>query len=1039
MRTIFYRLPRLTVLVLLVAVAAGLGAALSLGRQEDPTLVERFGFTLVALPGADAERMEALVTEPLEDALGELPEVQRLDSVSRAGVSQVQIELREDLSEAEVDDAWTLIRAQVDQAEAQFPAGTRPTEVERVFVGATTMAVSVIWTGQGEPELALMARLAEQLEDRFQNLDGTEETETYGLPSEEVRVVVDPQALSAAGLTAREAAGRIAAADSKAPAGQLRSGKTNVGVEVGGEFGSISRIRSVPLVQQDNGSAVRVGDVATVTKGLADPVRVLDFHDGRRSITVGAFIQPNQRVDQWAERARRMVADFSGEVAAPVAVEVVFDQSHYTNQRLGGLTRSLGFSALIVFAVLFLVMGWRAALVVGTALPLTVCLVLILFNLFSMPLHQMSVTGLVISLGLLIDNAIVVVDDIDQLRARGAGRLEAIDRALEHLFGPLFASTLTTALAFAPIALLPGSAGEFVGMIGISVIFAVGSSFLISMTVIPSMAGWFDRRRPHEGGRALKRRWWRDGIAIDAITDGYRYTLGAVLHFPALGILIGAIPALAGFYLAGQLPSQFFPQTERNQFQVDIALPADASIMATERAVGQAEAILNSYDGIETTHFTLGEPSPRVYYNMVNATRGVEGIASGWIETESAETTREIISDVQARLRREFPGAQVLAIPFEQGPPSDAPIQFLIAGNDLQTLSRLGDEARRILAGTPGVTYTSASLELGSPTLVLQADEAASALSGQALTGLAAQLNAELEGVRAGSVLEGVEELPVRVIGPDVRRGELADLRAMAFDGGTPLSALGELTLDPQIATITRRDGQRVNDIRAYLEPYTLPAPVFDDFRARLDAAGFELPRGYELLIGGEAENSSDALTDLAATGVPLILVIAGAVALVFNSFRMSLLILTAGFLSVGLAFFGVWLFNLPLGFNAIIGALGLLGIAINGSIVVLSMLRANPRAMQDDIIAQRETVVDATRHIVATTLTTMGGFVPLLLTADAFWMPLAAGISGGVAGSGLLALYFTPAVFRLSTMKPFTRLARILGLVRRPVAEPAE
>ena len=1040
MSTLFYRLPRLSLLVLLVTIAAGLGAVLSLGRQEDPTLVERFGFTLVTLPGADAERMEALVTEPLEDALSELPEVNRLDSISRAGVSQVQIELREDLSEAEVDDAWTLIRAQVDQAEAQFPAGTGPTEIERVYVGATTMAVSLIWTGQGEPELALMARLAEQLEDRFQNLGGTEETETYGLPPEEVRVVVDPEALSAAGLTVREAAGIIAAADSKAPAGQLRSGSSNIGVEVGGEFDSISRIRSVPLLQREDGSSVRVADVATVTKGLSDPVRVLDFHERQRAITVGAFIQPNQRVDQWAERARHLVAEFAQDVSGPVAVEIVFDQSRYTNQRLGELTRNLGFSALIVFSVLFFVMGWRAAIVVGTALPLTVCLVLILFNLFDMPLHQMSVTGLVISLGLLIDNAIVVVDEFDQLRARGAGRMEAIDRALRHLFGPLFASTLTTALAFAPIALLPGSAGEFVGMIGISVIFAVVSSFLISMTVIPAMAGWFDRRRPHEGGRAIRRRWWRDGIAIDAITDGYRFTLGAVLHFPILGIVIGIAPALAGFYLAGQLPSQFFPQTERNQFQVDIALPADASIAATASTVERATEILYSYDEVESVHFTLGEPGPRVYYNMVNSTRGVEGIASGWVETESSGATREIISDVQARLRREFPDAQVLAIPFEQGPPSDAPIQFLIAGDDLQTLSQLGDEARRILAATPGVTYTSASLELGSPTLVLQADEAASALAGQALTGLAAELNAELEGVFAGSVVEGVEELPVRVIASQARRGELEDLRSKTFGGGgAPLSALGELTLDPQVATITRRDGQRVNDIRAFIEPYTLPAPVFEDFVARLEASGFELPRGYDLLIGGEAENSSDALADLAATGVPLVLVIAGAVALVFNSFRMSLLILTAGFLSVGLAFFGVWLFNLPLGFNAIIGALGLLGIAINGSIVVLSLLRANPRAMADDVIAQRETVVDASRHIVATTLTTMGGFVPLLITADAFWMPLAAGISGGVAGSALLALYFTPAVFRLSTMRPFTRLGQIVGLAKSPSARPAE
>ncbi|MEM1150689.1 MAG: efflux RND transporter permease subunit, partial [Pseudomonadota bacterium] len=413
-----------------------------------------------------------------------------------------------------------------------------------------------------------------------------------------------------------------------------------------------------------------------------------------------------------------------------------------------------------------------------------------------------------------------------------------------------------------------------------------------------------------------------------------------------------------------------------------------------------------------------------------------EGVAGGWVQTDTPNRTREIVDGLQAELRAEFPTAMFLAVPFEQGPPSAAPIQILFLGDNLRTLADIGDEVRRVLAETPGITYTSASLQTGTPRLTLQVDEAAAAIAGQRLTGIAQSLNAELEGVRAGSILEGTEELPVRVFAGDFRRTATADLSAKTVGDGTPLSALGDLTLDPDIGVITRRNGERVNDIRAYLEPYTLPGPVLADFRSRLAESGFELPRGYSEVTGGEAESSGDALGNLAATGIPLILVMAGAVALVFNSFRMALLILTTGFLAVLMALFGVWLFNLPLGFNAIIGALGLLGIAINGSIVVLSMLRASPECMADDLIAQRETVVDATRHIVATTLTTMGGFVPLLLAGDAFWMPLAAAIAGGVAGSGLLALYFTPAVFRIMTMRPIAKLRRIItGGGREPVA----
>ena len=1023
MRTLFFRLPRLAILTMMVILVGGIGAISSLGRQEDPTLIERYGFVLTTLPGADAERMEALVTQPIEAALMELPEVNEVKSVSRPGVSQVSLDIREDLSEAEVDDAWTLIRQKVAFAESKFPAGTNTPEIHRQYVGAATLVVGLAWEGQGDPPLAVMGRMARELQDRFQRLPGTELTDLYGVPAEEIRIVVDPDALSAAGLTVRQAASLIASADSKTPAGRLRSEGGNVGLEVGGEFDNISRIRSVPLLQRPDGSEVRVSDVATVQKGFEDPTVRMALENGKRTIFVGAFISEDQRVDKWAETAQKVVRDFAENAPPGLRIDTVFDQSKYTNARLNGLAKNLLMSACIVFIVLFFTMGWRSALVVGSAIPLTVALVLILFKVFGHPLHQMSVTGLVISLGLLIDNAIVVVDDFDQMRARGSTRMEAIDKSLRHLFAPLAASTLTTALAFAPIALLPGGAGEFIGMIGLSVVFSITASFVISVTLIPAMAGWFDRTRGWETGMAKRpRRWWRDGVTVDFIADGYRATVEAVLRFPPLGIALSVAPAILGFYLVGQLPSQFFPQTERDQFQITMQLPPEASLSDTIASTKYASELMEAMEGVKSVTWVLGEPSPRVYYNMINNTEGVEGFAAGWVQLDGNQRTHEIVAKVQAEMRDAFPGARFLALPFEQGPPADAPIDFTILGNDFETLGRLGDEARTILAQTPGVTYTVASLELGAPTVSLKADESASALAGQRLTQLASAMNAELEGVRAGSIVEGTEELPVIVIGPDSRRGTLTDLRAMTVGDGTPLSALGTMSLDAKTAVVSRRDGQRMNQILAYLDPYTLPAPVFADFQARLEASDFQLPPGYAIRIGGEAENSGEAIGNLAGVGIPLVLVMAGAIMLVFNSFRMMLLILTTGFLSLGLAFFGVWLFNLPFGFNAIIGGLGLLGIAINGSIVVLSLLKASPAAMADDVIAQREIVMDATRHIVATTLTTMGGFIPILLTGDSFWMPLAAGISGGVAGSALLALYFTPAVFRIMTMKPIRK-----------------
>lgn len=1029
MTTLFYRLPRLTILAVVVALISGFFAILTLGRQEDPTLIERYGFVLTTLPGADAERIEATITEPIERRLLELPEISETESTSRANVSQISIEIDEGLNAAEVDNAWTLIRQQVQLSEPDLPPGAATPFVRRVYVGAATMTVALTWEGEGEPGLAVMSRLAEVLEDRFRGLNATEETEIMGLPEEEVRIIADPEALAAAGLSLNDAARLVAAADAKAPAGDVRGDRSNVGLEIGGEFDGVARIRSIPLVQSANGTALRVGDVADVVKGIEDPPTKLAFSNGKRAVFVTAYISSNQRVDRWANAAREMVEEFAVTVPSDISVTPIFDQSTYTESRLNGLAQNLLISAFLVFAVLFFVMGWRAAIVVGMALPLTVALVLTLFKFFNYPLHQMSVTGLVISLGLLIDNAIVVVDEYDQERLHGHSILDSIDRSLKKLFGPLFASTLTTALAFAPIAFMPGAAGEFIGMIGTSVVFSVIMSFVIAMTVIPALAGMLDRpRKPGE------RSWfWRDGIKFDVITDGYRWSIERVLRNPVIGLMLGIVPVMIGFYLAGQLPSQFFPQTERDQFQLDITLNPQATIYEAEDIAQEVNTFLrDQYPNIEGIHFVVGEPGPRVYYNSFNNTEGVAGYANGFVQLGNNETTRILVSDIQATLRREFPQAQILATPFEQGPPTPAPIAFYIRGENLAVLNDLGNQARQVLAQTPGVTFTTSQLQMGAPIVTLEADETATAMSGLRLTGLASDIRAELEGVPAGSILEGIEEIPVRVIAPEDRRTEISDLRSKtvgnaSIGGGTPLSALGELKLEPQTSTIRRLDGRRVNQIFAYVEPYALPDPINQNFKKALEESGFTLPQGYDWIESGSASDQSEAMANLAGLAIPLVLVMLGAVALVFNSFRMAFLVMGVGFMSMGLAFGGVWMFNLPLGFNAILGGLGLLGISINGTIVVLALLTGNEAARNDDIIAQREVVVAATRHIVATTLTTMGGFVPIILQGDVFWMPLATGIAGGVAGSAILALYFTPSVYRIMTMKPIRRFFRML------------
>jgi len=1032
MGTLFYRYHRLTVLAVILLIAAGLGAFFSLGRQEDPTLTERFGTIVTPYPGASAERVEALITEPLEDAINELAEIDETFSTSRSGISVVGLAIREDLNATEVDQAWTKISEQVDTVRPVLPNGSGAPDVQRQYIGAATLIVALTWSDAGEENAAILSRLGRDLERDLRNLNGTEETDIFGAIEEEIRVEVEPETLAALGLTVNDIAGLTRAADAKTPAGELRGERVDLGVEVDGEFDGVDRIRAIALTEGRSGGFVRLGDVATVEKGERLPAATMATTNGERTVLVAAYLQPDLRADLWAQAADEVVAEFAASVPG-IDVETIFRQGDYVESRLNGLARNLGYSALIVFGVLFLMMGWRAAFIVGSALPLTVLAVMLMMRLYDEPLHQMSVTGLVVALGLLIDNAIVVVEEYRLLRSKGLSPLEALDGAVRLLFAPLLASTLTTVFAFAPIALMPGAAGEFISMIGISVIFAITASFLLAMTVVGALAAWFDDPKIDGGPR----RFWRTGLNIAPLAWLYRGILKVVVARPWIGIFASVLLPIAGFVAVSTLPMQFFPPTDRDMFQVTMELPTTASIEETRRQTERVREVIESYDGVERVTWVIGESAPRTYYNVVGNRSGISNFAAGFVRTASAQDTARILPELQQRVMQEFPEARILTLPFEQGPPIPAPIELVVVGPELAELDRLGNELRALLARTPTVTHTLAQLEMGEPVARVMADEAAAELAGLRLTDLAGQLRSDLDGVIGGSVLEGVEELPVRIVSSEARRTSLTDVSGtpLTTRGGevlaSPVAALGEIELAPQVAQIPHENGRRINRIYAYLDPFTLPATALASFFESLDEAGLELPPGYELLVGGEAAERGDAVGNLLGTAVPLIVLMIGSVVLAFNSFRYAGVILFVAFLSIGLAMFGVWLFGTPLGFNAIVGAMGLMGLAINGAIVVLSGLKADPAAIALEEGAVVQGVMDSTRHIISTTLTTIGGFVPLILDGDSFWLPFAAAMVGGVSGSAVLALILAPSAFVLLARGEEKR-ARLVAALKR-------
>ena len=1003
--------PRTLALFVTFIVVAGSSALLVMGRQEDPSITNRIVVLLTPFPGASAARVESLVTEKLEDKMRALEEVQKVTSASRQHLSILTLEIDEGIDDTR--EALSRIRRAVDDARATMPANLPPTQIDEDRFGAYTMLVALRLREGSPAQRARLKRYGRELEMRFRAIGGTDSVALFGAPSEEVRVDLDPVELNAAGLSVAQVASLLQRADAKVAAGSLEGGGHRLLIEVSGEIDSLRRLREVVLRSPAEGKVLRLGDIARVEAGTQEPPTELAFSEGRSALFVAAQMRQGLRVDRWSEASRRLVQDFRRELPREVELEVVFDQSHYTRTRLDGLLQNLWVGAALVMLVLLFSLGWRSALLVGLTLPLTSLMSLAILRWMKVPIHQMSVTGLVVALGMMVDNAIVVVDSIRERLLRGEKALDALRASVAHLWLPLLSSTLTTVLAFCPILLLPGSAGEFVRTIATSVVVALVSSYLLALTLVAASAGRFLPSR----GEASN--WWTRGLALPRLRAAFRSSLLWSLAHPKRAIALTFLLPLLGFVLSTRLPQQFFPPADRDQFHIEMRLDTSASLRESEALARRADRLIRRHPEVRALEWTLGRSAPPFYYNLKRDQDGVPSYGQAQVRVRSVEDAQRLMPKLQEELDRALPSAQFLVRELMQGPPVDAPVEVRVFGRRIETLRALGEALRLRMSRVPEIAQSTASASGNQPRLYFDVDEAELRAFGLGGVDLAALLQAHFDGLAAGSLIEAQEELPLRVRIASQARSSVADLAdlelplAAASTQSVALASVGKLELRPSESSIHHWQGERVNSVRAFTRSGVLPDQALRALRRVLDEDPIELPPGYRIEFGGDAEERADALGGLLASLGMLASLMLLIVVLTFNSFRLAASVFTVALQAVGLGLLSLATLAHPMGFQAIIGLLGLIGIAVNAAILINSELQADAQARAGDSERIATLVVErCSRHILSTTITTFGGFLPLLFAGGGLWPPFAAVIAGGVLLSALLSFYFVPPAF---------------------------
>ncbi|MCW4443318.1 efflux RND transporter permease subunit [Vibrio splendidus] len=1010
---------RLLILMTALLMVSGISAFMTLPRAEDPVIINRYANITTSFPGASAERVETLVTEVIENKLRELSEVKLVSSTSRPGVSIVTLELNDTITEPE--PVWSQARDKLSDIESILPAGSHSPDLDSDHTYAFTTIASLTWSGAGEPDRLTLGRYAKELAKRLRTLSGTEFVDEYGMPQEEIQISLRTADAAALGRSSANIAESLEGADAKNSAGELVSAYSRFGLEIKSELDSIERIKQVPIATDSKGHIIRMEDIASVRRGEKTPQDQIAIIDGEPGVIVAARMHPDLRVDNWTSRANALIGKFEQELPSNVKVTVLFNQQGYTETRLDDLGKSLMIGFGLILIVLFVTLGVRAAILVAISLPLTSLLTLSIMKMTGVPINQMSVTGLIVALGIMVDNAVVMVDTIQAYRLKGQQRAEATMNALKHLWVPLLGSTLTTVLAFAPIILMPGASGEFVGGIAITVSFSLIGSYIISHTLIAGLATKLLPKQLSDVDKKGQHHWYMTGLRIPALTRWFSSSVRFGVTHPIITIALVLLVPFTGYWSMSQLTEQFFPPSDRDMFEIQVYMPPQASIYATKNTSEKIDDIIHRYPEVERIDWLVGANFPSFYYNLQARQNNAPYFSQAMVKTENFDQANTLIPQLQKVLDEEVPEAQILVRKLNQGPPFTAPVELRVYGENLDTLKAIGEDVRLILAGVPHVTHTRETLQPGTPKVWLKVDEDTAKLNGISLNQFAGMLQTTLTGRESGSVIEGSESVPIRVRVADEARENLAHLSNIrlpissdVYSTGINVSTLAELELTTSRGAITRRNGQRVNTIEGYIEAGVLPQTVLNEFQKRLE--NYQMPSGYTIGFGGESAERDNSVNSLISNVAVVVVLMVLVVVMSFNSFRMSSIIFMVAGLAGGLGLLSVWVFGYPFGFTVIIAMLGIAGLAINAAIVILTELKLDKEASSGNVDAVVEAVMSCTRHISSTTITTVGGFMPLIIAGGGFWPPFAVAIVGGTVLTTLISFYFVPVIYHLMT-----------------------
>ena len=986
---------------IIVTAIGGIFFYFKLGRMEDPNFTINQMVVTAAWPGASADQMEQQVTDKLESKFRDIPGIKEITSNTRTGTSVVYVTLRDDVDRSTIRDTWRDVRGFGNDVQSELPSGVYGPYYNDRFDDVFGSVYAITGDGYSMEELR---QAAEKIRRQLATIDKVQKVKLLGVQTEKVYVEIESAKLAELGISPTVLANALKSQNEMTPSGMIETSTDNVYLRYSGIFDDENAVKNTPI--QANGKTFYLGDIATVERRYAEPGDTAMYYNGQPAVGIAVSMEDGGNIITLGNELKTAMTNIQSEMTAGLEIHQVSDQPKVVEESIDDFVSTLREAVIIVLAVSFLSLGLRTGMVVAGCIPLVLAAVFCGMYIFGIDLHKVSLGALIISLGLLVDDAIIAVEQMSVQLERGHSRFDAACHAFRATAKPMLTGTLITCAGFIPVSFSKGMAAEFCSSLFPVIGMALVISWIVSVMIAPLFGYYLIKpaAKADEGEMYQSRFYLAFRGLLNWFLEHRKIVLATTAGLFALSIA-----------MMGMIKQEFFPPSIRPEIIIDMELPEGSSLKASGQAASRfAQFLDENSDEIENYTYYVGEGAPR-FVLTVDPKLPTDNLSQFVIVAKDANNRNALTAKLRDYLAENIPEVKTNISVIQTGPPAPYPIMLLVSGYDKDKVRDIASQVADRVAQDPNNTDINMDWNEKSKVLHLEFDQAKLRALGLSPQAVAQTVYTEVSGASAAQLYSGDRTIDIQLRLADTDRQDLSqitNLPVYSAGGYVPLEQLAKISYEAEDSLIKRKNMQPTITVQANIKEGTANDATQKAYDAVKDIRD-ELPFGYKITVGGSLEDSEDSMKYLLIPIPAMIFIIM--TLLMFqlrNGKDMILTLLTAPLGLIGVVA-GMLLLNQAMGFVAILGVMALSGMIIRNSIILIDQIQKHIEAGE----APRDAIVDSAvlrfRPIMLTAAAAILGMLPLMTSS--FWGPMAVAIASGLLIATILTLLVLPVMYAVT------------------------